>query len=248
MRSYIFIFLLIFSCQGYCQVGINTRTPKGLFHIDAGANTDLSGIYTDDIIINSTGCVSIGANTIPSSRIDITAPSLKGLILQDGTQKNKSILHSDAQGGASWKPYETSSKKFISNASPGYKFQSKSIAGVSPTIIPFPKMEIDLDGNYIIILRFFGWRGLSPGTTTYKKYDAGYFEFRVNGTLKDQPEHYLTINDRDYFSFDIPFFFNSAKKGDIITLKLWPSHSFDWFIVPSATNNVYKPSIILIKI
>lgn len=247
MKLYIYFISLTLSLSAYCQVGINTKQPLGLFHIDGKGDSQTTGNYTDDIIMNNIGYIAFGSNITPTARIDITAPAYKGLILQDGTQKDKSLLYSEIDGKAFWKGYETNAKKIISNAPINYLFDCKASTGwISvPKIIPFPTISIEVTGNYIVILRFFGWRRNTTGAT--QSYDAGYFEFYVNGILKDTPEHYLVINGDDYFSFDLPFFFNEAKKGDLITFKLSPSYHFHWYINPNATER-YKPSVILIKV
>lgn len=68
-------FLLIFSLlsAGLCtsQVGVNTENPRGVFHIDAKANTGVAGInISDDVIVDSEGKMSIGTLT-PQAKLDI---------------------------------------------------------------------------------------------------------------------------------------------------------------------------------
>ena len=237
-------FLLAFYTYSQEGVGINTLNPKGFFHIDAASNTDASNIYTDDIIVDNMGRLAFGHNTTATARIDIASPPFGSLILQDGSQANQRLLQSDADGRAFWQTYSTSSKKIISNAPINFEFPCKNLTGQVMTPIPFPSITIDMDGNYMIIIRMFASRRRYSHA---ENFDAGYFEFYVNGAKKDQVEHYLVINDEEYFSFDVPFFFIGAKKNDVISFGLLPSRSHHWYITPNA-NDLYKPCVILVKI
>lgn len=82
------------------QVGINTKTPLGVLHIDPAGDTNAAGTSGtgDDIVVNSVGRVGIGT-TSPGKTLD-----LRGKFkLVDGTQSNGYFLTSDANGNGSWK-------------------------------------------------------------------------------------------------------------------------------------------------
>lgn len=92
------IVLLFYIGTIQSQVGINTTTPKGVLHIDAG----IIGNPSDDVVINQQGYVGVGTD-MPTAQLDIrtTAP-VKAIRIADGTQAPAKVLMSDGQGRASW--------------------------------------------------------------------------------------------------------------------------------------------------
>lgn len=82
------------------QVGINTKNPLGIFHIDPAGNTNAAGTSNtdDDIVVKANGQIGIGTVS-PEKTLD-----LRGKFrLVDGTESNGYFLTSDADGNASWK-------------------------------------------------------------------------------------------------------------------------------------------------
>lgn len=99
------LFLFIFSLLtiGLCnaQVGVNTNSPLGVFHIDPLMNTtQWGGVLnndSDDFIITNDGKVGIGTAS-PSTKLD-----LRGKVKYvDGTERQGYILTTDANGFARW--------------------------------------------------------------------------------------------------------------------------------------------------
>lgn len=102
-------FFLIFSLLsiGICQsqVGINTISPQGIFHVDPKSNTNGTIGTSDDVVVNSAG--NLGLGTInPQAKIHIESGSASapevGFVLEDGSQAITRVLTSDANGYASW--------------------------------------------------------------------------------------------------------------------------------------------------
>jgi hypothetical protein len=81
----------------FAQVGINTKNPLGVFHIDPKGNTNGTIGIDDDIIVDANGNLGIGTTT-PKAKVDI----IGGIIIKDGTQAKDKVLTSDANGKASW--------------------------------------------------------------------------------------------------------------------------------------------------
>lgn len=88
----------------YGQVGINTKSPRGIFHIDAQGDTPDIGSpsiaqMSNDIIVTIDGQVGIGTITPDSnSKLDINGK----IKISDGTQSDTYKLISDATGKAHW--------------------------------------------------------------------------------------------------------------------------------------------------
>ncbi len=155
MRSF-FLLIGIFSLGILnAQVGINTRTPFGIFHIDPNSDTNVTGTsgLSDDVVITSNGQVGIGT-IAPSKTLD-----LRGKFkLVDGTQSDGYFLTSDANGNASWKKtlqmkdfvYGVTSFPMLTTTTPAYTGSYISLpAGTWLIAFTCTYRDANLD-NYII--------------------------------------------------------------------------------------------------
>lgn len=52
------------------QVGINTKNPIGIFHVDGQGDTSGTNSVIDDVIITNSGNIGIGTST-PSAKVTI---------------------------------------------------------------------------------------------------------------------------------------------------------------------------------
>lgn len=70
-KSFLLIFSLLIAGVCVSQVGVNTETPIGIFHIDSTGDTTTQGDNSvDDIVIDSQGNVAIGG-TSAQAKVDI---------------------------------------------------------------------------------------------------------------------------------------------------------------------------------
>ena len=81
----------------YAQVGINTQSPQGIFHVDSKGDTNGATNVIDDILVDTNGNMGIGTIT-PQAKLHIvtggTSNSPKsGIILKDGNEVNLSLIH-----------------------------------------------------------------------------------------------------------------------------------------------------------
>ncbi|BES61192.1 hypothetical protein [Dysgonomonas capnocytophagoides] len=85
--------------QLLAQVGINTLSPNGIFHIDTKNNNQGGGNrYIDDVAVDSNGRVGLGTNS-PAAKIHIEG----SFILDDGNQiKGKALLYNGAGQFVYW--------------------------------------------------------------------------------------------------------------------------------------------------
>jgi hypothetical protein len=96
-------------------VGINTKNPNGVLHIDGTANNLPTGAVSpaqaaDDVVIDAEGRTGIG--TLPSAdvKVNISAATPGGAIrIQDTTEGDGKVLMSDADGIGSWASIATGS-------------------------------------------------------------------------------------------------------------------------------------------
>lgn len=89
------------------QVGVNTNTPLGTFHIDGAKDnlppaTPTASQISNDVIVTSAGNVGIGTIS-PSRKLEIVSSTTPAFKLVDGSQNANYVLMSDASGNASWK-------------------------------------------------------------------------------------------------------------------------------------------------
>lgn len=96
----------------YAQVGINTRNPIGIFHVDPKGDTNATGSsgVTDDVIIDKSGNIGVGALPRTDVKINLTdggtSTNIKPVFqLQDGNEGIGKVLISDVSGNATWKEY-----------------------------------------------------------------------------------------------------------------------------------------------
>jgi len=80
------IFLILFSAMGfysYCQVGIGTENPSGIFHIDGSQDNPATGTpnasqQNNDFIVTPEGNTGIGTTT-PTRKLEIVTPTSPAL-------------------------------------------------------------------------------------------------------------------------------------------------------------------------
>ncbi|NDW09526.1 hypothetical protein [Dysgonomonas sp. 520] len=101
-KSLLFLLLFLAVTTLKSQVGVNTETPQGVFHIDGQRNTNGNTNVADDVVVTSAGNVGIGTNS-PQTKVDIRSTTQGGgFRLQDGSQGNGMVLTSDASGNGKW--------------------------------------------------------------------------------------------------------------------------------------------------
>lgn len=96
-----FVFLVL---SVDAQIGINTRIPIGIFHIDPKADTNASGSsgITDDLLVTNTGRLGLGVAN-PTNKLHIKpAVPTKGFRLEDGNEQQGKVLLSDEYGNGRW--------------------------------------------------------------------------------------------------------------------------------------------------
>ncbi len=99
------IFAIGISLHG--QVGINTKEPQGVFHIDPNADTSGTTNSSDDVIVTDDGKTGIGT-IAPRTLLDIqtggtAAAPIAGFRLEDGNQGDGNVLiATDNVGTATW--------------------------------------------------------------------------------------------------------------------------------------------------
>lgn len=107
MRKLHLLFILLYAIYGLnAQVGINTKSPLGVLHIDAQANTNGITNTEDDVIVTSEGRLGIG--TIAP----ITALDIRGqLRIVDGSEGVDKVLTAvNSQGLGNWSTPDLKSK------------------------------------------------------------------------------------------------------------------------------------------
>ncbi|MEF9476666.1 hypothetical protein OWR28_01895 [Chryseobacterium sp. 1B4] len=86
----------------FSQVGINTPSPQGAFHVDGAKDNVSTGVPTvaqqsNDFVVLSNGNVGVGTVN-PANKLDIRSATRGAIKIVDGTQADGAIFTSDANG------------------------------------------------------------------------------------------------------------------------------------------------------
>ncbi|NDW08117.1 hypothetical protein [Dysgonomonas sp. 520] len=93
------IFLAVTALKA--QVGVNTESPQGVFHIDAARNTSGNTNVADDVVVDAQGRVGVGTNN-PTNKLSVFTNGYNtGLHLPNGAIVGQ-VLTSDNDGNAYW--------------------------------------------------------------------------------------------------------------------------------------------------
>lgn len=155
LKITIFVFASIISItltQLYAQVGVNIKNPQGVFHLDGKGDTNGSTNTLDDVVVLNNGNVGIGTVN-PSVKLEINTGGtstnvIKGFKLVDGSQGDKKVLTSDADGLAYWNTLSFSSFTRLAGTSSTHNYLP-SISNLINTgySITFPEA-----GTYLVTL------------------------------------------------------------------------------------------------
>lgn len=179
-KIYLCVFGLICLIPLFSQVGINTKFPQGVFHVDPLGNTSSTGTagFADDILVTKDGSIGIGTLN-PSSHVHIDKGAANSFIRIEDTSEGTGdkFLASDSEGRGSWIPAITLNGKVYRMNSPG---KTAVICNYNVnTVVPFNLVKedngtlssnptpgvltIQADGTYVFNFRW--WGSINGGTT-----------------------------------------------------------------------------------
>lgn len=210
--------LLAFSVNA--QVGINTQSPVGIFHVDAGSTPAVSA---DDVLIDKMGNIGLGTHT-PKTKVDIQVGTPgTGLRIVDGTQNNGRMLLSDANGNSRWGMVKGSGgyTKSISWAVTfPHAVETKiPIFGNSTTNTAHTRIPITEAGNYLITIRWWGRTNLVAANQI-----SAYFNLYRNASRVDNIEYYLPYTQAGSpFTFTVSLVASNCVGGDYLEVRVMPS-------------------------
>ncbi|WP_209389803.1 hypothetical protein [Chryseobacterium sp. RR2-3-20] len=196
MKKNIILFAALFiSTAAFSQVGINTSTPEGVFHIDSKKNNNniasTSTTVADDVVVSNTsgkeGNVGLGTKD-PSVKLEIqtggtSSSVIPGFKLVDGNQNSGYVLTSDTNGVGTWKP--SSLKMYVGG------FPDSQGAGNMPFAISHPwantKGFITLPpGKYRIDLTIL-LKGINYSTFDLPATDYCFYRFSLTESTVAAP-------------------------------------------------------------
>ena len=224
MKKYCVYLLLLASSYCYSQIGINTESPRTLFHIDARKSASTTNPSTgtlsvlqqsDDVVVTTDGKVGIGT-VYPASKLEINTQGTSGIYpirIQDGTEGTGKFLVSDANGVASWKNITPpDGSVYPIQSIPAMTFS----AGVE-TLATGSTFTVPSDGYYSMEVRW--WAGYTVANATPKR-TITIFQLRKNGVIQDQFQYNTPRYNRAITSFVI--LYTDAKANDVLSLWIYP--------------------------
>lgn len=176
MRWYIIISCLFISGSLWTQVGINTKNPFGVFHIDSKGNTTGAGMNdADDVVVTSAGNVGIGTVS-PQAKLDLRGT----LTLIDGTQAPGYILQTGSNGITSWvnRPPLNKAVGTIASGRP---------IGATVTNITSSGGELVLaKGQWLVVSKVVGYGRSGNGSLSTEYYN----KYSIVASLRGQRDSY----------------------------------------------------------
>lgn len=232
-QNFFIIYFLIISISLFAQVGINTKNPLGVWHVDPRSDTTspTSGI-ADDIVITADGNMGIGTSSPPNKLSIVTTGANTGLYLPNGASSGK-VLTSDPQGNAVWVSSAVQYQTVVYGS--GGKIQL-----TAPLTVGFSKIntldQILVDKAKEIYGTGYGWDNVNqqyvaPVTGVYRIAYQVYFQSR--GEIGANFRAYLHCNNYQYVysgivsvtdaGVDIATYtmgLATFNKGDVIDLRV----------------------------
>lgn len=232
-NNLLIIYLLFTTISLSAQVGINTKNPMGVWHIDPqGDTTSSSSGIGDDIVITADGNIGIGTST-PTNKLSIvTTGANTGLYLPNGASSGK-VLTSDPQGNAVWVSSAVQYQTVVYGSVNG-QVQANSLQPSFAKINTLGYILIDKAKD--IYGAAYGWDNanqqyIAPVTGVYRIAFQVYFQTR--GNKGENFRAYLHRNGNQYIysgivsvtdaGVDIAAYtmgLATFNKGDIIDLRI----------------------------
>lgn len=173
---------MLVSLSVYAQIGINTESPQGLFHIDSNGDTNNNLNTSDDVVITNDPILGLrlGVGLLnPMAVLDILSPN-KGEGLRINTDANISgnVLTSDVDGYAEWKTPGVSSQKMVFASDPNFKIAVNNPSLSSGFISTGSYIEIPPGKVYV-----FGTLTLSVNTPSLSNQTTGLNSIPLNNPI-----------------------------------------------------------------
>lgn len=249
MKIKILLLISIFSIGiVQAQVGINTKNPQGVLHIDGKGDTSGNTNISDDVFIDVNGNIGIGT-LAPTAKVhSVGSSTVSSMRITDTKQAVDQILVSDDNGNASWmeRPYPGGVIYSIVGSTVTYNVGSAKLVKAIP---------INVSGNYLISIRWWG----APLAVAANNLICGVFYITgsTNTTdnwaadspsLRDQVEYCTNTRANAYTCFSTTLF-AKATKGQYLKLYLNVTAGGNWVIGGvNANQKLWNPSIVVFRV
>lgn len=212
---FVFLFLIV-SFYANSQVGINTKSPTGVFNILKVGGS--SSNESHNLVIDKTG-VGIGTSS-PSAMLDIrtNGAAIPALKISDGSQSDDYALITNAGDGyGSWGVIKGSGgTNVILSATKNYVHSTNYILALNPD--GSTGYTVRSEGGYLFLVRW----NVVPNTVYAGERVSCYLRLRSNRVVKDldHVEYYASTISGVGFSFTTVMSAPSCKVGDELSLIL----------------------------
>ncbi|MBF0576004.1 hypothetical protein [Dysgonomonas sp. GY617] len=219
------VILLCFVLPASSQVGINTQSPIGIFHIDPQSNS--ATITTDDVVVTQAGNVGIGTVS-PQAKLHLNVSSSQtALRIEDGNEKADRVLVStDATGGAGWGAIKGSGgETLISTVSQSFPTSGGTLYLTGNNT----RYKVVGAGHYLV---YFRWWGKS--TTVSNSRTSAYIRLLKNGTVVDTVEYYVATEANSAFSLAVALM-ATCILDDYLEITITPAATWTSSVSPTYT-------------
>lgn len=204
------------------QVGINTRTPQNIFHIDAQNNTSGSLNMSDDITVDKSGNMGVGTTT-PQRKLEIISSTAGAIRIADTSQGTAKVLTSSSNGSATWVNIIGSWNASLTGGNLAYTtaLGTRKINFTGGTISKPGTGSINITSGSITVPHAGTYRLTLFGTSLMNRgsgyFIAGYYNVRKNGSSLWGP-HSLgstLISSSPYVSY---YSFTYLNQNDVLDI------------------------------
>ena len=248
-----FLFFLLFLTVHLAraqQVGVNTDSPQGVFHVDPMGNTSGTTNISDDMIVTGDGNIGLGTAS-PAAKLHPVKNGAEQLLrIVDGTQGAGKILRSDANGNASWVDKPPASDGQI------YHLTGTSVTSyANGTYTLLRSVPVTVSGNFLVTIR---WWGVSQAVNTNNMTGAEFYVVQSSNAannwsadqanVKDRADYYVTTSANARYCFSTSLFAN-IQAGTNLKVYIRVVLGGPWQIgTASTTSSTWNPSIVVYRI
>lgn len=243
MKLFFIVILYALSVYSYSQIGINTDSPLGVFHVQGGT----ASLVDNSVIVDTKGNLSIGNSSLGKAKVEITGNS--PLLVQTGSESEGYALTSiDANGNLDWRSI---GKSFVD-----YTLFAGNKSFNSLTQYLLRTVTVPEAGQYMATIRWWGTVTTGRASSRTNIVSAYFTLMKTSAgatTSVDQIEYYINYwVDGSYITplIMLQGTYSANDQLSVYILPSVPTGSSTWLTGPQTggTSPYHQPVIIVSKL